>query len=250
VSVFYRIIDTGDDVSRIQIEEIRYRPSAGAISCFPNGLCSGSGEGEGMNPNGERSYFSRAILITALAAVAIILLYLLWHLAHILLVIFAGILLAVFLDGLSTWTRARLRLPRFLALPLIVVILLGLLLGAIFLFGPRLAEQFGKLAERIPEAIDSIRDSLGEQQTWSRWLAEVPVGSDLLTAGSAVLGGITGAFSTVLGVVTSVFIIIFVGIYLAKRPISHQRSAVTIELSTSLPRSRLECRTSSTRLRR
>jgi predicted PurR-regulated permease PerM len=181
-----------------------------------------------MVESSNRNYSIKALIVTAFIALAVIALFLLWHLANMLLVIFAGILLAVFLDGLTMIVNRRLKLARYITLTLVVALLLILAVGVGYLFGPRLTDQFARLAERIPEALDSISASLAEDTTLSRWITNLPAGNDLLTAGSTVLGGITGVFSTVLGFVTSLLIILFIGIYLASAPQVYVRNSLRL----------------------
>ena len=77
----------------------------------------------GTNQDTKTDFVKRAAVIVGLAAAAAILLLLLWQLAHVLLVIFAGILLAVFLHGLTVFTGRRLHVPHFISLIIVVVVL-------------------------------------------------------------------------------------------------------------------------------
>lgn len=76
-----------------------------------------------------------------LAAIGLILLYLLRSFAGALLLIFAGVLLGVFLRGLTMLAVKWLRLPRALALTLVVLLLLGIVVAFFRLAGPQVLQQ-------------------------------------------------------------------------------------------------------------
>jgi predicted PurR-regulated permease PerM len=170
-----------------------------------------------MNPNSQdrHQWVKKALIVTALTAATIVVLFLLWHLSQMLLVIFAGVMLAVLLDGISDWIGRHLRLPRPVTLPLVVILLLVFLAAAAWIVGPRIAEQFAKLTEKIPAALQSMQDWIAGSEWGRKLLADSPTTKDLLPVGSDLIGRVTGAFSSALGAVTSVLIIFFIGIYLA-----------------------------------
>lgn len=177
----------------------------------------------------ETISFSRKVLISvATATGAVIFLYLLRQLALILLLVFAGILLAVFLDGLARWLRRNTRLPRSGALFVVILFLLLFFFGLGWVAGPILAEEFNQLAEQLPQAAQSIQERI-LQSDWSRHVLErFLTPAEMLSMGSGFLGQITGIFSTAFGLLTSGLVLLFIGIYLAASPKQYLDGAVRL----------------------
>lgn len=132
------------------------------------------------------------------------------------LLVFAGVLFAVFLDGVTGWVAERLDVGRGFALG--VVLVGGLLLagGGVWWFGPAVAGQLQQLVERIPEAISGIQGWLRERG-WGEMVLEgiSPEGDG---RGTDIMGRVTGVFSSTLSMVVNTFIVLFIGIYLAASP--------------------------------
>ncbi|NIR60966.1 MAG: AI-2E family transporter [Gammaproteobacteria bacterium] len=157
-----------------------------------------------------------------LAAVSIgflVLLVLLgWYVSQVLLVVFGGILFAVFLDALARFLARWARLPRPVSLGGVVVALSALVVAGLWLGGPAVTGQVAALAERIPEDLARIRALLMDTR-WGRLLLEAAPGPELVVpAPGDILGRISGVFSTTLGVLTNLTLIVLIGVYLAAEP--------------------------------
>ncbi|MBD3337292.1 MAG: AI-2E family transporter [Candidatus Eisenbacteria bacterium] len=167
------------------------------------------------------TFTHRLFVVVAVVTATVVVLLILKHIASVLLLGFAAILLAIILDAYVTRMQKLLRMPRIVSLLVGLLVLVGLLGVLIYALGPRLAQQAGQLQQRIPEAIEQLRSLLAEQ-SWSRGFAqripEDPTIDDLLPQGSNILGQIAGVFSTVFGGVASTFLIILLGFYIAWRP--------------------------------
>ncbi len=163
--------------------------------------------------------FSRKVLfVSGMLFILAIAFYLLWHLFHVILLIFSGILLAVLLDGLSTYLKKKSGIPHGFALLIVVVLITAFFFIVFWITGPRIIEQFSLLGQRIPAAFDSFRSYL-EKYSWGKKLiSEISTPGKILPMGTSILGGLTGAFTTVLDLVTGILIILFVGIYAAASP--------------------------------
>lgn len=138
----------------------------------------------------------------------------------VLLVLFAAILLAVFLRAGGT-AIARLTgigpnwgVGVFLLLLFLGVLLLGLLAA------PAVSEQLDRLASRLPEAWESLRQRV-ESSEWSRAIYRMvrPDPAD---------GIPTGAIGTTLGVLGNTVVLLFIGIYGALSPDLYRRGFIAL----------------------
>ena len=156
---------------------------------------------------GAGRFAARVVIVLALVGVA----YLLVTMASFLLMVFAAVVLAVVFDTLATAIGKHTPLGRGLALTLSALILLGVFVGALFLFGAQLAGEFDAIRAALPKAVDKLQQLLGElgigpavQQT----IAQAKKGSsDLLgNAGGYVMTMGTGLTNLVLIIAGALFI--------------------------------------------
>ena len=163
-------------------------------------------------------FFRRVLLVALVATLVVIVLLNLQSVVHYLLVVFAGVLLAVFLDGMATFLSQRTRLPRALALGLVVVVLFGLLAGSVWVAGPSVADQLAGLTERVPGAVNTVRAAL-EGTEWGReLLGKIPDFETLLSHWADVARFVQLALASTVSAIVDAIIILFIGIYLAATP--------------------------------
>ncbi len=145
-------------------------------------------------------------------------LYLFRHVFLVLFIIFGGILFAIFLTALAESVERLTGLSRGWALTL-TIFLLVLASGACgWLTGSALGTQITRLVNRLPEAMKIIESYLS-QYSWGReLLGLLPAPQDLLPLGKGLLGNITGFFTTTIGVIASLVLVFFLGIYLSVEP--------------------------------
>lgn len=175
------------------------------------------------------SRFTRRAATAIAVGVAIILaLVVFWRLLDVMLVIFAGILLAVFLRGLTNWVAEHTPLSHGWSLFSVLFGLLAIITVGGYLLAPPVINQSDQIAQKVPEAIGQLES----------WLKQSSIGRTIVAEISTVDNGnlgeqigwkrISGAFSSVLGVLTNVFFIFAVGLYLAVDPALYKRGIVRL----------------------
>jgi predicted PurR-regulated permease PerM len=138
------------------------------------------------------------------------------------LLAFAGVLLGVFLHGLSDWLRQHSGLGYHWSLAAVVVSLLVLLGLAGWLLGAQISAQVSQLVQALPESLNQLRSQL-ERYPWGKWiLSQAPDSGSLLGQGDA-LSRVTGFASSVLSVIGGIAVIVFVGLYAAVEPGFYRR---------------------------
>lgn len=173
-------------------------------------------------------FLRRALIVIGLIAALAILVYLVLNLAQTLLVLFAGILLAVFLDGLTRVMMKQTPLPHGVALALVTLLLFAAIFGLSYFAGPRIGEQFERLTTRIPQAVEQIKNSLSQYDWGQRIVERAPSISDVLPFGRQQLISAPAAFSSAFGVLVNAIIILFIGIYLAVSPGTYIHAAMKL----------------------
>ena len=151
----------------------------------------------------------------SLVVLGLALAFLLFLVPRVLLVLFAAILLAVFLraggTGIARWTGIgpKAGVGVFMALLVLAIVLVGLFAA------PSVTEQLDRLVTRLPEALDSLRQRV-ETSEWARTIYR-SVRPD------PAQGMPTGAIGATLGVLGNAVVLLFVGIYGALDPDIYRR---------------------------
>jgi predicted PurR-regulated permease PerM len=147
-------------------------------------------------------------------------LFLKWFLdsaLNVLLLVFAGILFAVFVRGLSRFVFGRFKkLPEKVGIAVTLIFLVAISITFIIFLAPQLVEQVTKLTEELPKAISALR----EKTNFFNWLEDLVESGDGQSApfNDKLTSKVMGLFAPTFGAITGFFIILFVGIYLSFTP--------------------------------
>ncbi|MGB6488452.1 MAG: AI-2E family transporter [Steroidobacteraceae bacterium] len=173
----------------------------------------------GLEKNGSSNAAPPDALLR-IARVAIIValgLLLLWLVAKILLYIFAGILLALLLRGLTEWLHKLFRLPMGWSLAAVVVAILATVAAVDYFLAPRVGHEFDELFKQIPVGLHRITQHL-EQSPWGHSIVDqLQPGSGGMSA-RVVAGGFFGIATTTFGIIVAVIVVLFIGLYGAADP--------------------------------
>ncbi len=173
--------------------------------------------------------YSHKVLYTIgviVLAAALILLFV--EAIQVMLLIFAGILLAVFLRGIASFISNRTNVSSSMALGIVLLASIILITGGIWLLGPNIAEGFNRMKDQIPTAWNHLKDELSKSG-WGRSLIQgVQNTSQNITADSDMISRISGIFSSTFGVVVNLFIILVIGLYSAFSPELYINSAIKL----------------------
>lgn len=141
-------------------------------------------------------------------------LLLVWLALELMLLLFAGILLAIFLRTLAAGLTRYTGLPVGVSLAVVCLTLVGVLVLGGWLYAPRLAEQGDQLAETLPKVAGDMLSWLREY-SWGAWVLD-QFSEQVEDADMA--GQATSAARGVINAVIAVVIVLFVGLYLAAQP--------------------------------
>ncbi len=155
---------------------------------------------------------------TGLAVLGVVLLlYVVGYVANVLLLLFAGILLAILLRAASGGLARLTGLPVVACLALVVVTLISVVVGGGWLAAPFLVEQTVNFVEGVVGAVEELESRLREAD-WAEAVAERIDLNALLPDPGGLLGGATGLLTATFGTVATLAIILFFGVYLAANP--------------------------------
>lgn len=177
----------------------------------------------------QRRYSPLALLYRGLLLIGLVaLVLLLWNSAQIILLVFVGVLLAIFLRSLSDALHRYTRIPEKLALALVIMSLIVLLgVGGWFLI-PNIAGQLDALLGTLPATVDQAQQRISNHPLGQRLMDLFPQETSLLPDGTTIARRLGGIFSTTLGILGSVVIVVFIGIYLAIEPQTYVNGCVRL----------------------
>jgi predicted PurR-regulated permease PerM len=161
---------------------------------------------------------TRVLKAAGIVTAVVVSVVLLWYVVEVLLLIFAGTLLAIFLQGLGRWVGRHARLSHGWSLAIVIFTLTaagGLL---IWLLAPDLIEQLGGLSDDLLRSLEGIREKVAHYP-WGRSLFQkIPEPGTFAGSLGGMIKKAAGILSTTIGAVSSLIVVVFFGIYLAADP--------------------------------
>ncbi len=173
------------------------------------------------------SFGHRALIAAAAAAFVFVLFWTIYELSHVLLFVFAGLLLAVFLHGIADFITRHTGLWRPASLALVLLILAGLATAFCWMAGPRLVDQLQGLTDQIAKFLAQLNEEL--RGSWASPLVnELPSVPEMLPAPDEIIGKIPAALSITTETVAMAVFALFLGIYAAANPRRYVDSLVLL----------------------
>ncbi|WP_018261989.1 AI-2E family transporter [Methylobacterium sp. WSM2598] len=160
-----------------------------------------------------------------------------WQAADTLLLIFAGILFGVFLDGLARLLGQVLPLGHGARLALVSVLLAGLVLGLAGFGGATVAAQADTLGQTLKQQTETVRGWLRTRGIDTRDLdlaggegaakegaarGALPNPSALLSEAGRMLGQASMIAVRVFGAIGNLFVVVALGLFLAAQPAAYR----------------------------
>jgi len=168
----------------------------------------------------ESSFATKAATASGIVICSLLLLALLYYTFDVVMLVFAAALLAIFLAGLAEIIKPHVKLSDGLCVLLVSAILLAVVGGTIAMLSPSIADQVRHLRDELPKSAISVSNYLS-QFGWGRTLIEqLPSVEDVKNNinVSSLLSGVGGVFTSTLGALGNIAIVVLLGIYLASEP--------------------------------
>ncbi|MCA1625805.1 MAG: AI-2E family transporter [Acidobacteria bacterium] len=181
--------------------------------------------------NNTNSQFVKRVLITiAIVAAIVLLVWAFVYVIDVILLLFGAILLAIFLHGLANIARRYLRMSEGYSVLLVSALLVGVIALGVWLLAPSVVEQVRHLREELPESGQKVSEFLSNYG-WGRFILEqMPSSGEVIEKvnNSNVLSRVGGYFSTTIGAVTNIALMLLLSVYLASEPKNYIRGFTKI----------------------
>jgi predicted PurR-regulated permease PerM len=183
-------------------------------------------------PNQE-SFLRRTVITVAIVTLTGVVLWILWKALNVVLLVFGGMLFAVFLRAATQGIKRVTRLPDKVALLLVILLILALLIGIFWLIGPQVTGQLSDFRESFTTLGNQIVDSLLTYEWGQRLLDFLPIQEVLSefptgAAGSGIFSTVTGVVSQTLDALSALLLVLGIGIFFAFDPGLYMRGLVML----------------------
>ncbi len=173
-----------------------------------------------MAAGSVNDYTRRVLIAVAVVCLVVLGLALIYFTFDILLLIFAAVLLAIFLRGLAEILRRWIPIGEGWLVLIVAVLIVGVIAGAVALLAPSVAEQVRLLRVEIPRSAQQVGVFL-ERYSWGQTLiAQMPSAEEVMAKvdAASMISRVGGYFSSTLGALGNFFVTILLAIYLASEP--------------------------------
>ena len=164
--------------------------------------------------------FAHRVLIATCVVVSVLaVLMFIWYAAALLMLVFASVLVSILLRAFTDFVTRKTGLGHGFALVLVSLGLVVLIAITAWLVTGRIGSQVAELRLQLPQAVQNVRNYLGQYEWVRNALDTLPTFNDWLARrGGTVVSQLTGIASSTAGVVVNIFIVGILGIYLASQP--------------------------------
>ncbi|MDQ3323494.1 MAG: AI-2E family transporter [Acidobacteriota bacterium] len=167
------------------------------------------------SPN--QNFVRRVLIVIGLVALSALILGLLWYGAEVILLVFAGFLLAVFLRSLSELLGKYTPLSENWALTIVLLGIIGLIALGVWLLSDSMQRQFEELSEQLPVAFEKMRGQISQYPLGRRIVEQMPSAQQIVVGRQSTntFSRITGLFSTGFDIVANILIVLMTAVYFA-----------------------------------
>ena len=170
-------------------------------------------------PRGEVPAFTqRVLVVVSIVWASIAFGAMILYAFDVLLLLFAGVLFGVFLNGVSRWAEGKTAMPYKWSLATVTVLLVGLFCAGFVILIPQIADQVTQLSDELTESMARLEVHMKQYPLARQILERAPRLQDLFAPDSNFATLVSSAFTTAFGFVGNTIIVFFVGLYLAADP--------------------------------
>lgn len=188
------------------------------------------------DPSSRRAslQWKTVVAVTTTAAITAALL-LLWTARATLLLLFAGMILAILLRTATREIERRTRLAHGWSLALLLFAFAGLISWGLWLRGSEISSQIDQVQQKLPTATRQVIATL-PNFSWGRWLIRHGADPQQLPRLMEVLPRVTGFLSSTLGLILGLMLVLYVGVTVAAEPETYRNGLERLFHPESRPR--------------
>jgi len=174
------------------------------------------------------NFQQRVLYTVGVTLTSVVLLLLAWQVRDVLLIGFAGFIVAVFFDACAGAVHRVTRLPRGWSLFVAILLLVAVTVVGGLLFLPSVVAQLNELFVRLPTLLTDLRVAL-ERTSWGNTLlTSFPETAALSGEAGSVFAGVGSTVSITVNSIANAVFIVVIGVFLAATPGTYQRGLLRL----------------------
>lgn len=164
------------------------------------------------------AFFRRVLIVGAVLVLGL----LVWRLADVMLLLFGAALIGLLLSGAADAVSRHARLARPASLTIVILLLVGIFVAILILFGAQIGSQLGDLWRRLPGAVEALeqRFNIGDISNWIKEKAQSNTGN--------ILFQITSWAGTMFNTVADILLLLVAACFFAVDPTLYRRGALKL----------------------
>jgi predicted PurR-regulated permease PerM len=172
----------------------------------------------------EKSYSQKVWIAGGIFAFIIVFLLLFKTLFSILLLAFAGVLIAVFFHGFAGLLQRYLHLPQKLSVFVSVIFNLLLIVAFFWFTGARLQQQIAELSDTLPQTVQQAKGKLESTTIGSKLLEQLQSHGSTQKTRKVI----QQFFSSTFGVLSDIYIVLLIGLFFTAQPSVYKRGLIKL----------------------
>lgn len=167
----------------------------------------------------RQSFVRRVLIVIGLVVLSVLILSVLWLGLEIFLLVFAGLLLGIFLRSLSEFLSRHTPSSETWSVAIVLLAIIGLIAFGAWLLSDSMQRQFEELSEELPIAFEQVRGQISRYPLGRLIVEQMPSAQQFVGGQSTnVFGRVTGFVSTAFDIVVNVLIVLITAVYFAYNP--------------------------------
>jgi predicted PurR-regulated permease PerM len=179
---------------------------------------------ESGTANNEVTFTKKVWIIGGIFALIVVLLLLIKATFNVLILVFAGILIAVFFRGLSSLICRKTKWKESICLAISIIGSVLLIIGLFWLIGAKVQSQMAELRKNLPATIDNAKAKLNQTATGQQIVEKIS-SPETMKQAQNVAGKF---FSSTFGVFGDIYVVLFLGIFFTVSPQSYTEGIVKL----------------------
>jgi len=178
------------------------------------------------NSSSDRLFVKRLLIVCGVITLTVLLVLGAIYVFDVVLLLFGAILVAIFLHGLANILRRRVpRLSEGKSVLLVAFAIVAVLSFGVWLLAPDVADQIKNLREELPMSAQKASAYVSQFNLGKTIIAQLPSIEEVLEKInlSALLSRVGGFFSTTLGAIANIALMLLLAVYLASEPKTYIR---------------------------
>ncbi len=163
-------------------------------------------------------------IATAIIAFVLICILILKTLFSVLLLVFAGIIMAVYFISFAGMLQKYLHCPNKYSVLIAVIINIILIVIFFWFAGIRLQEQASVLSDKLPATIENAKAKMSQSSIGKKVIDYLSSGTDSKKMNAAI----KSFFSSTFGILSDVYIIILIGLFFTASPKTYKNGFISL----------------------